>query len=78
MKVVAGEDENHEGEVRIFPGYSVGYLAQEPELDEDLTVLENVMEGIEDKIEILDRFDQLSAIAEPNKKQKNELGMLVY
>jgi len=76
LKVVAGEDENHEGEVRIFPGYSVGYLAQEPELDEDLTVLENIMEGIEDKIEILDRFDELSAIAEPTKKQKNELDNL--
>ena len=41
------------------PNIRIGYLSQEPELDEDLTVYENILEGIEDKLDILDRQEEV-------------------
>lgn len=52
---MAGEYDSYEGDVTTFPGISVGYLDQEPELDPDLTVKENVVEGIEDEYEVAPR-----------------------
>ncbi len=67
LKIMAGLDTPSNGEARLSPGYSVGILMQEPELDETKTVLENVQEGVR---EIKDKVDRHSAIglemAEPD------------
>jgi ATPase subunit of ABC transporter with duplicated ATPase domains len=59
LKILAGTDSDYDGAVKIFPGIKVGYLSQEPELDEDLNVEENILLGIEDKLDILDRYEEV-------------------
>ena len=46
LKIIAGRDKNYQGDVVFSPGYSVGLLEQEPEMDEEKTVLEVVKEGV--------------------------------
>src|ERR671932_2248285 len=66
LKMMAGLDQPSNGEARLSPGYSVGILMQEPELDESKTVLENVQEGVAGIREKLQRFDQIGLeMAEP-------------
>jgi ATP-binding cassette ChvD family protein len=67
LKIMAGLDTPSNGEAKLTPGFSVGILMQEPELDEDKTVLENVQEGLgEIKVKV-DRFNEISAaMAEPD------------
>jgi ATP-binding cassette ChvD family protein len=67
LKIMAGLDTPSNGEAKLSPGYSVGILMQEPELDESKTVLENVQEGLgEIKVKV-DRFNEISAaMAEPD------------
>jgi ATP-binding cassette ChvD family protein len=67
LKIMAGLDTPSNGEAKLSPGYSVGILMQEPELDETKTVLENVQEGLgEIKVKV-DRFNEISAaMAEPD------------
>ena len=60
LKIMAGLDTPSNGEAKLTPGYSVGILMQEPELDESKTVLENIQDGIAIKAK-LDRFNQISA-----------------
>lgn len=61
MKIVAGEDEGgYDGKAMAYPGYRVGYLKQEPQLDDSKTVLENVESGVADKKRTLSRYNQLS------------------
>ncbi|WP_409047021.1 energy-dependent translational throttle protein EttA [Microbacterium sp. HA-8] len=67
LKVMAGLDQPSNGEAKLSPGYSVGILMQEPELDEDKTVLENVQQGVGDIKGKLDRFNEISALmADPD------------
>ena len=67
LKIMAGLDTPSNGEARLSPGYSVGILMQEPELDESKTVLENVQEGVGPIKQKLDRFNEVSALmAEPD------------
>ncbi|MBX3309224.1 MAG: energy-dependent translational throttle protein EttA [Cryobacterium sp.] len=67
LKIMAGLDTPSNGEARLSPGYSVGILMQEPELDETKTVLENVQEGVGEIKAKLDRFNEISAaMAEPD------------
>jgi ATP-binding cassette ChvD family protein len=61
LKVMAGIETDFSGEAWAAEGVTVGYLAQEPELDEDLTVLDNVMRGVAATRALLDRFDAISA-----------------
>src|SRR5690606_23879167 len=66
LKIMAGLDQPSNGEARLTPGYSVGILMQEPELDETKTVLENIQEGVAIKAKI-DRFNEISALmADPD------------
>jgi ATP-binding cassette ChvD family protein len=66
LKIMAGIDTEFEGEAWPGQGVTVGYLAQEPELDPDKTVRENVMEGAGQAAALLERFNDLSAkMAEP-------------
>jgi ATP-binding cassette ChvD family protein len=66
LKIMAGLDTPSNGEAKLTPGFSVGILMQEPELDESKTVLENIQEGIAIKAKV-DRFNEISALmAEPD------------
>lgn len=66
LKIMAGLDQPSNGEAKLTPGYSVGILMQEPELDESKTVLENIQDGIAIKAKV-DRFNEISALmAEPD------------
>jgi len=67
LKIMAGLDTPSNGEAKLSPGYSVGILMQEPELDESKTVLENVQEGLGEIKQKVDRFNEISAaMAEPD------------
>jgi ATP-binding cassette ChvD family protein len=67
LKIMAGLDTPSNGEARLSPGYTVGILMQEPELDETKTVLENVQEGVGPIKAKLDRFNEISlAMADPD------------
>ncbi len=59
LKIMAGLDKEWTGEAWLADGATLGYLAQEPQLDESLNVLGNVMEGVADKKAILDRYNEL-------------------
>ncbi|MCM1033032.1 MAG: energy-dependent translational throttle protein EttA [Odoribacter sp.] len=61
LKIIAGVDKDYQGEVVFAPGYSVGYLEQEPRLDPDKTVLEVVREGVQNIMNLLAEFDQVNA-----------------
>jgi ATP-binding cassette ChvD family protein len=60
LKIMAGLDTPSNGEAKLTPGFSVGILMQEPELDESKTVIENIQDGIAIKAK-LDRFNEISA-----------------
>lgn len=60
LRIIAGLDQEYEGEVAFSPGYSVGYLPQEPKLDENKTVEEVVKEGVKESAELLQEYEELS------------------
>ncbi|MDY4514400.1 MAG: energy-dependent translational throttle protein EttA [Paludibacteraceae bacterium] len=67
MKIIAGVETNYEGEVVFSPGYSVGYLEQDPKLDPTKTVREIVQEGVQPVMDMLREYDEINAaFAEPN------------
>ncbi len=67
LKVIAGVDKQFQGEVAFSPGYSVGYLEQEPQLDPTKTVREVVEEGTAEVVALLKEFDQINeAFGEPD------------
>ena len=61
MKIIAGIDQQYQGQVVWAPGYSVGYLPQDPPLDEEKTVKENVMEGVQQVYDALAEYDKINA-----------------
>ncbi len=60
MKIIAGLDQAYQGDVVFAPGYSVGYLPQEPELDGNKTVREIVMEGVQETVDILKEYEEIN------------------
>ena len=60
LKIIAGVDKNYQGDVVFQPGYTVGYLEQEPQLDETKTVIEVVREGVAETVAILDEFNKIN------------------
>jgi len=60
LKIIAGVDKNYQGDVVFSPGYSVGYLEQEPQLDESKTVIEIVKEGMSEIVTVLDEFNKIN------------------
>ena len=60
MKIIAGIEKNYQGEVVFSPGYSVGYLAQEPQLDNEKTVKEVVMEGVQSIVDTLAEYEDIN------------------
>ncbi len=61
LKIMAGLEEVDNGEARLTPGYTVGILQQEPPLDDDKTVIENVRQAFGDVLAKIDRFNEVSA-----------------
>ncbi|WP_299836864.1 energy-dependent translational throttle protein EttA [uncultured Tenacibaculum sp.] len=77
LKIIAGVEKNYQGDVVFSPGYKVGYLEQEPQLDEDKTVLEIVKEGVAEVVEVLDEYNKINDMfgleevySDPDKMQK--------
>ena len=67
MKIIAGVEKNYEGQVVFSPGYSVGYLEQDPKLNPEKTVRECVQEGVQETIDMLREYDEINnAFADPN------------
>ena len=60
LKIIAGVEKNFQGEVTFLPGYKVGYLEQEPQLDPEKTVLEVVKEGAAETVAILDEYNKIN------------------
>ena len=60
LKIIAGEEKNFKGQVSVTKGMSLGYLAQEPQLDSSKTVKENVLEGLGEIVQQLARFEEIS------------------
>ena len=60
MKIIAGVETSYKGEVVWAPGYSVGYLEQEPQMDPEKTVLEVVQEGVQETMDILNEYNEIS------------------
>lgn len=78
LKIIAGLDEDYQGEVVFAPGYSVGYLPQDPHLDDDKTVLDIVKEGVKDVVDALTEYEEINrkfALPEyyENEDKMNEL-----
>src|SRR6202453_2883433 len=59
LRILAGEDKAFDGQVQISPGYTVGFLPQEPRLDENATVLEIVRQGAKATLDLLDQFNKI-------------------
>ena len=77
MKIIAGLDKSYQGDVVFSPGYKVGYLAQEPILDESKTVKEIVQEGVQETVDLLKKYDDINnqfmdeqIINDPDKMNK--------
>jgi len=67
LKIMAGLDDGYSGEARLTPGFTVGYLAQEPELDPAKDVRGNVMDGVAEVQSIIDRYNEVMAMwADPD------------
>lgn len=60
LKIIAGIDKNYQGDVAFSPGYSVGYLAQEPELDNSKTVRQVVEEGVQEVVDLLKEYEAVN------------------
>ena len=61
LRIMAGEDDGFSGEARLTPGYTVGYLPQEPVLDESKDVAGNVAEGVGEAKQMVDRYNEVCA-----------------
>ncbi|TJY33999.1 energy-dependent translational throttle protein EttA [Pontimicrobium aquaticum] len=77
LKIIAGVDKNFQGDVVFSPGYTVGYLEQEPQLDDDKTVMEVVREGAAETVAILDEYNKINdqfgleeVYSDPDKMEK--------
>jgi sulfate-transporting ATPase len=67
LRIMAGVDQDYVGEIAMSKGYTVGYLEQEPQLDESKTVIEVIREAVQPIVDLLARFDQVNAqFAEPD------------
>jgi len=67
LRIMAGIDQDYTGEARLTPGYTVGMLAQEPNLDPDKDVYGNIMDGVGEIADLLKRYDEvLAAWADPD------------
>ncbi len=76
LKIIAGVDKSYNGHVVFSPGYSVGYLEQEPVLDPDKTVKDVVKEGVQEVVDLLKEFDEIN-MAFANPMSDDEMNKLI-
>ena len=62
LRIMAGQDKEFDGEARLTDGFTVGYLPQEPQLNPDKNVFENVQEAVEPRRQIVARFNEISGL----------------
>jgi len=60
LKIIAGIEKNYQGDVVFAPGYSVGFLSQEPQLDDSKTVIDIVKEGVAETVAVLDEYNKIN------------------
>lgn len=77
LRIIAGVEKSYQGDVHFSPGYSVGMLEQEPQLDESKTVMEIVKEGVQETVDVLNEYNAISekfmdeeVMNDPDKMQK--------
>lgn len=77
LKIIAGVDQSYQGDVSFSPGYKVGYLEQEPQLDNEKTVMDVVKEGAQEVVDIMNEYEEVNngfmdeaVMADPDKMQK--------
>ena len=70
LKIIAGLDKSFQGEVVFSPGYSVGYLPQEPELDDNLTVKDVVSQGVQEVVDILKEYEEVNKIGRASCRER--------
>jgi energy-dependent translational throttle protein EttA len=76
LKIMAGLDDGYSGEARLTPGFTVGYLAQEPQLDPTKTVKGNVMDGVASVQGIIDRYNEVMAMWADPDADYDKIGVL--
>ncbi|HBV24510.1 MAG TPA: energy-dependent translational throttle protein EttA [Acidimicrobiaceae bacterium] len=76
LKIMAGIDDGFTGEARLSPGFSVGLLEQEPGLDEDKNVIENIMEGVAETQSLIDRYNEVLAMWGDPEADLEEVGSM--
>ena len=62
LRIIAGQDKSFNGELVFAPGYSVGLLDQEPQLDDSKTVIEIVREGMQETVDVLNRYEEINQL----------------
>ncbi len=73
LKIMAGLDTDFDGEARLTDGFTVGYLSQEPQLDSSTDVFGNVLQAVQEKRQLLDRFNEINAkLGEPIEPEEME------
>jgi ATP-binding cassette ChvD family protein len=77
LRIMAGEDTDFDGEVNIYKDYKIGFLHQEPELDYSKTVKENIEDGVAEKLEILQKYNELKNSGKTNTPKFRELENIV-
>jgi sulfate-transporting ATPase len=71
LRILAGVDQEFQGEIAVSPGYSIGYLEQEPRLDESKSVKEVVEEGVQETMDLLKEFEEISGkFSEPMEEEE--------
>ncbi|HUO07828.1 MAG TPA: energy-dependent translational throttle protein EttA [Phycisphaerae bacterium] len=71
LKILAGVDKDFDGQISLQPGYTLGFLPQEPHLDPEKTVKEIVQEGVQETVDLLKKFEELSnKFAEPMEDEE--------
>ncbi|MDP3016501.1 MAG: ATP-binding cassette domain-containing protein, partial [Deltaproteobacteria bacterium] len=75
LRIIAGEDKEFNGQTILTPGYTIGFLEQEPKLDEAKTVREIVEEGVQETVELLNEFNRINErFSEPlSEEEMNRL-----
>ncbi len=76
LRIMAGLDDGFSGEARLTPGFTVGYLSQEPQLDPDKDVLSNVMDGVAEVKGVLDRYNEVMAMWADPDADYDKIGVL--
>lgn len=77
LKIIAGVEKNYQGQVVFSPGYTIGYLEQEPQLDDNKTVREVVEEGVQEVVDVLKKYEDINlrfgdpdVLEDPDKMQE--------